>query len=122
MLEVIGAGNPEYSGQNWGDVWANSPESKQLHEDIENIVSSRRNVQNEEVKDDREYAMPLWTQTLAVTKRSFVAYWRIPDYILVGGIVTPSIIQLFTDDHLGQVHASHLHRPLQHFHILASWK
>lgn len=83
MLEVIGAGNPEYKGKDWGDVWANSPESTQLSKDIEDIISSRRNVQNDSTKDDREYAMPIHVQIVAVTKRAFVAYWRTPDYILV---------------------------------------
>lgn len=84
MLEVIGAGNPDYKGQDWGNVWANSPESKQLSEDLEGIIASRRNSQDDEkVKDGREYAMPLYVQVVAVTKRAFVAYWRIPDYILV---------------------------------------
>lgn len=84
MLEVIGAGNPDYKGQDWGDVWANSPESKQLSEYLENIINSRRDLQDsEKTKDDREYAMPLYAQILAVTKRAFVAYWRLPDYVLV---------------------------------------
>lgn len=84
MLEVIGAGNPDYNGQDWGDVWANSPESKQLSEELENNISSRRDSQDsEKTKDDREYAMPLLVQILAVTKRAFVAYWRSPDYTLV---------------------------------------
>lgn len=84
MLEVIGAGNPDYKGQDWGNVWANSLESKKLTEELENIISSRHNMQEDEkIKDDREYAMPLYTQIVAVTKRAFVAYWRLPDYILV---------------------------------------
>lgn len=84
MLEVIGAGNPDYKGQDWGDVWANSPESKQLSEDLDGIIASRRNSQDDEkVKDGREYAMPLYVQIVAVTKRAFVAYWRTPEYILV---------------------------------------
>ena len=84
MLEVIGAGNPDYHGQDWGDVWANSPEAKQLNEELENIISSRRNEKDSDKnRDDREYAMPQYVQILAVTKRAFVAYWRSPDYILV---------------------------------------
>lgn len=27
--------------------------------------------------------MPLFDQILAVTKRSFLAYWRLPDYAMV---------------------------------------
>ena len=84
MLEVIGAGNPEYKGQDWGDVWVNSSESKTMSEDLEKIITSRRDMEDHgETKDDREYAMPLYVQIVAVTKRAFVAYWRLPDYILV---------------------------------------
>lgn len=84
MLEVIGAGNPDYKGQDWGDVWTNSPESKQLSEDLEGIIASRCNAQSDEkTEDGREYAMPLSVQVVTVTKRAFVAYWRTPDYVLV---------------------------------------
>lgn len=84
MLEVIGAGNPEYKGKDWGDVWANSEENTARTREIEDIVRSRRNEKtDQEVKDNREYAMPLWTQILATTQRSFVSYWRSPQYIIV---------------------------------------
>lgn len=84
MLEVIGAGNPDYRGPDWADIWANSPEQKALTEEINQIVSSRRNSQlDRRTDDDKEFAMPLWTQIVAVTKRSFVAYWRTPNYTLV---------------------------------------
>lgn len=84
MLEVIGAGNPDYKGQDWGNVWANSPESKQLSEELEGIIASRQNAGSDgKTNDHREYAMPLYVQVAAVTKRAFVAYWRTPEYILV---------------------------------------
>ncbi|QKX59307.1 uncharacterized protein TRUGW13939_06439 [Talaromyces rugulosus] len=83
MLEVIGAGNPDYKGKDWGDVWAKSEENKHRTEEIQEIVNSRRNQKTgEETKDDREYAMPVWTQILVTTKRSFVTYWRSPEYII----------------------------------------
>lgn len=82
---MIGAGNPDYSGQDWGDVWENSPESRQLSEELEKLISSRQQRQDDITKDDREFAMPLYVQIIAVTKRAFVAYWRLPNYILVGG-------------------------------------
>lgn len=84
MLEVIGAGNPDYKGQDWGDVWANSPESKQLSEELDGIIASRRDISSDgKTNDHREYAMPLFVQIVTVTKRAFVAYWRKPDYIIV---------------------------------------
>ncbi|KAL5339404.1 ABC-2 type transporter-domain-containing protein [Aspergillus crustosus] len=81
MLEVIGAGNPEYKGQDWADVWDNSENCKTLSGDISNTIESRRSNEKERDKDDdREYAMPIWTQVVTVTKRSFIAYWRTPEY------------------------------------------
>ncbi|CAG8892652.1 unnamed protein product [Penicillium egyptiacum] len=104
MLEVIGAGNPDHKGQDWANVWANSPESKQLSEELQGIVASRRNAQNDEkTTDDREYAMPLYVQVAAVTKRAFVAYWRTPDYIL-GKLmlhIFTGLFNTFTFWHLG---------------------
>lgn len=94
MLEVIGAGNPDYKGKDWGDVWAKSEENKHRTEEIQEIVNSRRNQKTgEETKDDREYAMPVWTQILVTTKRSFVTYWRSPEYIIVGFSFINSVLQ-----------------------------
>lgn len=84
MLEVIGAGNPDYKGQDWGDVWASSEEHGARTREIEEIVTSRRNeTTSQETKDDREYAMSVWTQMMTTTRRSFIAYWRSPEYLLV---------------------------------------
>ncbi|PCH00277.1 CDR ABC transporter [Penicillium occitanis (nom. inval.)] len=83
MLEVIGAGNPDYKGQDWGDVWASSEEHEARTREIEEIIQSRRDERtSQETKDDREYAMPIWTQMMTTTKRSFIAYWRSPEYLL----------------------------------------
>ncbi|KAL2012125.1 hypothetical protein VTN00DRAFT_4843 [Thermoascus crustaceus] len=104
MLEVIGAGNPDYRGPDWADIWANSPEHKALAEEINNIVSSRRNAQlDRRTDDDREFAMPLWTQIVAVTKRSFVAYWRTPNYTLGKFMlhIFTGLFNAFTFWHLG---------------------
>ncbi|QGA18207.1 hypothetical protein EYB26_005891 [Talaromyces marneffei] len=83
MLEVIGAGNPDYKGKDWGDIWANSEEHGTRTREIEEFINSRRNEKtSQETKDDREYAMSVWMQMMTTTKRSFVAYWRSPEYIL----------------------------------------
>ncbi|CAG9950625.1 unnamed protein product [Clonostachys rosea f. rosea IK726] len=83
MLEAIGAGDPNYHGQDWGDVWAGSPERDARSREIDDMVSQRKNVEpSQSLKDDREYASPLSLQTLTVVKRSFVSYWRKPNYII----------------------------------------
>ncbi|KAK2064045.1 ABC-2 type transporter [Colletotrichum caudatum] len=83
MLEAIGAGDPNYKGKDWGDVWAQSEHKKARSREIDEMLSNRRDVEpSKSLKDDREYAMPLTTQTMAVVKRSFIAYWRTPNYIV----------------------------------------
>ncbi|PYH78160.1 ABC transporter [Aspergillus uvarum CBS 121591] len=104
MLDAIGAGNPEYKGQDWGDVWANSEEHRQLSETIESITRERRDkAEGERIDDDREFAMPVWVQIVAVTKRSFIAYWRTPQYVLGKFIlhIFTGLFNTFTFWHLG---------------------
>ncbi|KAI0884704.1 ABC-2 type transporter [Annulohypoxylon maeteangense] len=95
MLEAIGAGNPDYKGQDWGDVWLNSKNFQEQSKEMEQMIEKRRHVEHSKnIQDDREYAMPLWTQTVAVTKRTFVAYWRSPNYIM-GKIILHIFTGLF---------------------------
>lgn len=83
MLEAIGAGDPNYKGKDWGDVWNSSPEHEERSREIESMISTRCNAPlSEKLKDDREYAMPLGTQISTVVQRSFTNYWRTPDYMI----------------------------------------
>ncbi|KAI5864255.1 ABC-2 type transporter [Durotheca rogersii] len=83
MLEVIGAGNPDYKGQDWADVWLQSKDYQEQSKEMARMIEQRRGIQHSKnIRDSREYAMPLWTQTAAVVKRSFIAYWRTPNYIM----------------------------------------
>lgn len=83
MLEVIGAGNPDYEGQDWGDTWQQSKNFQEQTKEMGQMIEGRRHVEHSKnIQDDREYAMPIWTQTSAVVKRSFIAYWRTPNYIM----------------------------------------
>ncbi|KAF7554386.1 hypothetical protein G7Z17_g2939 [Cylindrodendrum hubeiense] len=82
MLDAIGAGDPNYDGQDWGDIWAESPQREKRAQEIEDLVSQRRTVEpSKTLTDDREYAAPLSTQTITLLKRSFTSYWRTPNYI-----------------------------------------
>ncbi|KAK7450717.1 hypothetical protein CaCOL14_007078 [Colletotrichum acutatum] len=83
MLEAIGAGDPNYKGKDWGDVWAQSKHKDERSREVDEMLERRKDVEpSKSLKDDREYAMPLTTQTVAVVKRSFTAYWRTPNYIV----------------------------------------
>ena len=104
MLEAIGAGNPDYKGKDWGDVWASSPEHEERSREIQEMISSRRNENpSSTLDDDREYAMPISTQVSSVVYRSFVSYWRTPDYMIgkfMLHIVT-GLFNTFTFYHIG---------------------
>lgn len=83
MLEAIGAGNPDYKGQDWGDVWASSPEYHERTQEIQQMIAEGRGkAVSSNVDDDREFAMPLGTQIHAVMHRAFTSYWRSPDYMI----------------------------------------
>jgi hypothetical protein len=50
-----------------------------LTKEIQSLIKERREKRaTEEIRDEREYAMPLSTQIMTVTHRSFVAMWRSP--------------------------------------------
>lgn len=104
MLEVIGAGNPDYNGPDYGDIWLESDRFKEQTHEIEEMIEKRKHVEHSaNVRDDREYAMPLSTQTMAVVRRSFVAFWRTPNYAM--GIfflhILTGLFNCFTFYHLG---------------------
>ena len=104
MLEAIGAGDPDYNGKDWGDVWANSPEHGRVSEEIQEMISSRRSAAaGKSANDDREYAMPLSTQMSAVIKRTFTNYYRSPEY-LIGKFmlhIVTGLFNTFTFYHIG---------------------
>ena len=83
MLEVIGAGNPDYAGPDWGDIWEASPENETRRLEIKSMIENRRTASAQgKIQDQREYAMPLGTQIYTVTMRNFAAYWRSQNYLI----------------------------------------
>ncbi|KAF2837607.1 hypothetical protein M501DRAFT_995567 [Patellaria atrata CBS 101060] len=105
MLEAIGAGDPNYKGSDWGDIWAKSPENEKVSKEVQDIISSRQKADTgNKTQDDREYAMPLSTQITTVVHRGFVGMWRSPQY--VAGMmllhIFTSVFNSFTFWKLGQ--------------------
>ncbi|KAL9110908.1 MAG: hypothetical protein Q9227_004523 [Pyrenula ochraceoflavens] len=82
MLEAIGAGNPDYKGPDWADIWASSSEHEKRSEEIQEMIRTRSTTTpSKSLQDDREFAMPLSTQVSSVIKRDFTSYYRNPEYI-----------------------------------------
>jgi ATP-binding cassette, subfamily G (WHITE), member 2, SNQ2 len=83
MLEAIGAGDPNYKGNNWGDIWENSSDSQERAKEIQTLLEERCQATSHRItKDYWEFVMPSSTQIVAVVKRCFTRYWRTPQYII----------------------------------------
>jgi ATP-binding cassette, subfamily G (WHITE), member 2, SNQ2 len=81
MLEAIGAGlSPCIGDCDWAEIWANSPECKQAKEEIQYIKIEGLSCPIDVTKASR-YATPFLYQLRVVSKRTFIALWRSPDYV-----------------------------------------
>jgi ATP-binding cassette subfamily G (WHITE) protein 2 (SNQ2) len=83
MLDVIGAGDPNRKERNWAEVWNESPEYQQRQEELQHLIQERRaSTRDSHEMDNSQYAMPWASQVTAVVSRTFVSYWRTPQYII----------------------------------------
>jgi len=81
ILEAIGAGDPNRKERDWGEVWRESPEHRIRDEEIETFIRERSGgASSTAMADNRQFAMPISSQIAAVMKRTFVSYWRCPQY------------------------------------------
>jgi hypothetical protein len=74
------------SAKDWAEVWMQSPERKEVLDELDHIDETARTqsaVRSEfdEGKPLRSFATPLWHQMKTVTVRQSIALWRNPDYV-----------------------------------------
>ena len=86
MLEVIGAAPGSYTDKDWQAVWRNSPEYRNVQQELARLEHSRdgqkiHNADAEEELARREFAAPFREQLWQVTRRVFSQYWYSPSYI-----------------------------------------
>ncbi|KAF2812667.1 ABC drug exporter AbcA [Mytilinidion resinicola] len=94
MLEVIGAAPGTTTEIDWPEVWRNSPEIEEVHEELaalkeerpaatalQRTASAASRKRKEEQAAYREFAAPFGAQMKEVTVRVFQQYWRTPSYI-----------------------------------------
>lgn len=86
MLEVIGAAPGSHSDVDWPATWNTSPEKAEVRRELAQMKEELPQVtQPASSPNDsgsyKEFAAPLATQQVEVTKRVFVQYWRTPSYI-----------------------------------------
>ncbi|RFU24160.1 hypothetical protein B7463_g12179, partial [Scytalidium lignicola] len=83
IFAQVGAGATGKSTKDWHDVWMNSPEYREVDNEITRInqeMASRQSTQQGGGIHD-EFAMPFKNQLWEVTVRVFQQYWRMPGYI-----------------------------------------
>ncbi|KAH8819211.1 ABC-2 type transporter-domain-containing protein [Xylogone sp. PMI_703] len=89
MLEVIGAAPGSHTDIDWHQVWRNSPEMAEVHNELARLKEERPHaLQRTETAQRRmdkasyrEFAAPFPQQLYEVSKRVFEQYWRTPSYI-----------------------------------------
>ncbi|KAF4537636.1 ABC multidrug transporter [Lasiodiplodia theobromae] len=74
------------SGQDWAQIWRESPECKRTLDELDHLNESIRSLAQGHSKDNhtdssRSFATPLLHQMKQVTIRQSVALWRNPDYV-----------------------------------------
>lgn len=96
ILETAAKGGKREDGKklNWNDEWLNSKEAKGVKEEIKRIKEARSKAPIRETNDQREFASPVVLQTMELTKRLFIHYWRDPSY-LYGKLFVSVIVGIF---------------------------
>ncbi|KAH8804409.1 ABC-2 type transporter-domain-containing protein [Xylogone sp. PMI_703] len=85
---------PDGKRINWNEEWINSEEGKAVKEEIARLIAQRSRVTPPDVTVQHDFASPVWLQTVMLTKRLFINYWRDPSY-LYGKLFVSVIVGIF---------------------------
>jgi ATP-binding cassette subfamily G (WHITE) protein 2 (SNQ2) len=81
MLDAIGAGSQKRVGpRDWADVYLDSPLFKENREEITRLKEAAVQEFKDEDTIRSEYATSFMFQLKVVVKRTFLSFWRMPDY------------------------------------------
>ncbi|GAA5916936.1 hypothetical protein JCM6882_003833 [Rhodosporidiobolus microsporus] len=82
MLEAIGAGSGKAVGsKDWADVWLDSPEFDTVKQEIGQLKQEGLAMpESDDPSLEKEYATPFWHQLTVVSQRTFLSFYRSPDY------------------------------------------
>ncbi|GKZ70816.1 hypothetical protein AnigIFM50267_006487 [Aspergillus niger] len=76
IVETLSSATNKH-GEAWSDVWVRNNKINPIHEEFQSI-----NTPNNNLTDDKEYAIPLHLQFPIVFRRTLQYYWRSPLYII----------------------------------------
>lgn len=78
----------------WNKEWRESAAAKEVIEEIERVKTERSKVEAPNRENQRAFAAPIMLQTIELTKRTMVQYWRDPSY-LYGKLFVAIIVGIF---------------------------
>ena len=78
MIDVV-SGKGE--GQDWNQIWLQSPEHRKLSEELDNMVAEALDRTTTVNDDQYEFAASLWTQAKLVTHRMNISLFRNTEYL-----------------------------------------
>lgn len=68
-------------GQDWNQVWLESPEAKETEKQLDKIIEDAAANESHTLDDGHDFAMPLWQQLKIVLARASLSLYRNTDYI-----------------------------------------
>lgn len=86
MLDAIGAAPGSVSDIDWFQTWRDSPEYQEVQTELQRLRALGDREEQGDISGDSkneydQFAAPLMSQLIIVTKRAFEQYWRTPTYI-----------------------------------------
>lgn len=84
FLDVIGAGTRKEVQTDWAGLWRRQPERSDEREEQEEraLIASAEQAQSKQQEHHSLYAVPFHVQLRVVAQRTWLYYWREPDYAL----------------------------------------
>ena len=104
----------------WNKEWKESKENATMNGRIKALEDQRREAPLPATDTQHEFAAPVWTQVVLLTKRMFINQWREPSYVygIMFTATLAGIINGFTFWSLGNTVSDMLYRMFSSFLIL----
>ncbi|KAI9841060.1 MAG: hypothetical protein M1837_001031 [Sclerophora amabilis] len=80
FLDVVGAGSRSAATHDWAEVWTQSEARKDRQAQLAEFTATRTQPSSRKEKSESTYATPLYYQLDVVLRRTWLYYWREPDY------------------------------------------
>jgi len=82
ILDVIGAGATATTSTDWYNVWKNSPDAKEVEEELEILLQDGRKRHAVDTAQHSEFSTSWLYQVKTLWEREAIRHWRDPTYML----------------------------------------